>query len=85
MNESLIQSELVFTKDAKCRDCYRCLKACPVKAIKIENGQACILQNRCIDCNICIQNCAQDAISFKSDKAKFEALFLTQTIWRCKC
>lgn len=74
MNESLIQSELVFTKDAKCRDCYRCLKACPVKAIKIENGQAYILQNRCIDCNICIQNCAQDAISFKSDKAKLYEL-----------
>ncbi len=74
MNESLIQSELVFTKSAHCRDCYRCLKSCPVKAIKIENGQAYILQERCIDCNICIQNCAQGAISFKTDKSKLYKL-----------
>ena len=70
MDSSLLQSELVFTREAHCRDCYRCLKSCPVKAIKIENGQAYILEERCIDCNICIQNCAQGAISFKSDKNK---------------
>ncbi len=64
------QSELVFTKPAKCKDCYRCLKSCPVKAIKIKDGQAYIIEERCIHCNICIMNCAQDAISFMTNKSQ---------------
>lgn len=74
MDNSIIQSEYVFTKKANCQDCYRCLKACPVKAIKIKDGQAYIIEERCIHCNICVLNCAQNAISFKNDKDKFYEL-----------
>jgi iron only hydrogenase large subunit-like protein/uncharacterized Fe-S cluster-containing protein len=74
MDNSIIQSEYVFTQKAACQDCYRCLKSCPVKAIKVKNGQAYIIEERCIHCNICIQNCAQNAISFKNDKDKFYEL-----------
>jgi iron only hydrogenase large subunit-like protein len=74
MDNSITQCEYVFTKTAKCQDCYRCLKACPVKAIKIKNGQAYIIEERCINCNICAQNCAQNAIFYKNDKEKFYEL-----------
>ena len=33
-------------KEAECKDCYKCLKECPVKAIKIENHQAKIIRER---------------------------------------
>ena len=71
MDNSITQCEYVSTKQAKCRDCYRCLKSCPVKAIKIKNGQAYIIEERCINCNICAQNCAQNAIFYKNEKDKF--------------
>lgn len=74
MNSSITQSEYVFTHAASCKDCYRCLKSCPVKAIKIKDGQAYIIGDRCIECNICAQNCAQNAISYKNDKSKFYEL-----------
>ncbi|MDR0927290.1 MAG: PAS domain-containing protein [Ignavibacteria bacterium] len=74
MDTSIIQSDYIYTKPAKCRDCYSCLKSCPVKAIKIKDGQAYIIDERCIHCNICAQNCAQKAIVYKNDKDKFYAL-----------
>jgi len=77
MDNSIKQCEYVQTKEAKCQDCYRCLKACPVKAIKIKDGQAYIIEERCINCNICAQNCAQNAIFYKNDKEKFYELMKT--------
>jgi iron only hydrogenase large subunit-like protein len=74
MIDSIKQCEYVFTKSANCQDCYRCLKACPVKAIKIKNGQAYIIDERCINCNICAQNCAQNAIYYKNDTEIFYEL-----------
>ncbi|MCF8375686.1 MAG: 4Fe-4S binding protein, partial [Bacteroidales bacterium] len=32
--------QLVFTEKDKCRVCYTCVRECPVKAIKISDGQA---------------------------------------------
>ena len=32
--------QVVYTNQARCRDCYRCVRVCPVKAIRIEGGQA---------------------------------------------
>ena len=37
-------------KEAKCKNCYKCLKICPVKAIKIEDNQAKIIEDKCILC-----------------------------------
>ena len=39
---------VVYTNKAKCRDCNRCVRHCPVKAIKIENGQAQVIPEKCI-------------------------------------
>jgi iron only hydrogenase large subunit-like protein/uncharacterized Fe-S cluster-containing protein len=71
MDGNIKQNEYVFTKEAHCIDCYRCLKSCPVKAIKVKQGQAYIMKDRCIDCNICQMNCAQDAISYINHKKQF--------------
>lgn len=48
-------------KEAECKDCYKCLKECPVKAIKIENHQAKIIEERCILCGKCTLICPQNA------------------------
>lgn len=48
-------------KSARCKNCYKCLKECPVKAIKIENNQAVIIDERCILCGRCTIVCPQNA------------------------
>lgn len=57
---------LNFAK-ANCKNCYRCLRECPVKAIKIKNEQAEIVEDRCIGCGQCFGACPQDARKIKSD------------------
>ena len=48
-------------KEAKCKNCYKCLKNCPVKAIKIEENQAKVIEDRCILCGRCTLICPQNA------------------------
>jgi iron only hydrogenase large subunit-like protein/uncharacterized Fe-S cluster-containing protein len=59
--------QIVFTLTARCRDCYRCLRQCPVKAIRMKNGQAYVDDARCIACGTCIRECPQQAKSFRQD------------------
>lgn len=57
---------LNFSK-ANCKNCYKCLRYCPVKAIQIKDEQATIIEERCIGCGQCMRICPQDARKVKSD------------------
>ncbi|MGH4124492.1 MAG: [Fe-Fe] hydrogenase large subunit C-terminal domain-containing protein [Clostridium sp.] len=59
-------SNINFSK-AYCKNCYKCLRSCPVKAIKFENEQATIDEQRCIECGHCLTICPQNAREIKSD------------------
>lgn len=54
-------------KEAKCKNCYKCLKNCPVKAIKIEDNQARVIEDRCILCGKCTLICPQNAKKVHSE------------------
>lgn len=58
------QLSVVYTNKAKCRDCYRCIRSCPVNAIKIANEQASIIPEKCIACGTCILECPQEAKAY---------------------
>lgn len=58
---------IVFTNKAQCQDCNRCVRHCPVKAIKIENAQASVVPERCIHCGTCVRECPQHAKHFRND------------------
>jgi iron only hydrogenase large subunit-like protein/uncharacterized Fe-S cluster-containing protein len=60
-------TQIVFTDKARCRDCYRCVRACPVKAIGVKDGQAFVVEGRCIACGTCIRECPQAAKAFRMD------------------
>lgn len=52
---------------ANCKNCYKCLRSCPVKAIKFKNEQAEIVEDRCIACSHCLGICPQNARHIVSD------------------
>lgn len=60
-------SPVIFTNKARCRDCYRCVRVCPVKAIRMHAGQAYVVDDRCIGCGTCIRECPQKAKSYRND------------------
>ena len=55
---------------AQCKNCYKCVRSCAVKAIEVKNGQAQILDDRCILCGRCMEVCPQSAKKFLSDLDK---------------
>jgi ferredoxin len=40
----------IETIKQNCRRCYTCVRSCPVKAIRIVDGQASVVAERCIAC-----------------------------------
>ena len=67
--------QVVFTNKARCRDCYRCVRVCPVKAIRMSEGQAYVVEGRCIGCGTCVRECPQRAKSYRNDTQRAERLF----------
>src|SRR4030042_1963273 len=57
---------IVETIKDKCKRCYSCVRNCPAKAIKIEEGQAYVLEERCIGCGNCVKICSQNAKKIES-------------------
>lgn len=52
---------VVSTNPARCRDCYRCVRVCPVKAVRVTSGQAEVVPELCIECGSCVRACPQKA------------------------
>ena len=48
-------------KKSNCKNCYRCVRKCPIKAIRISGNQAHIIGNECILCGNCVVQCPQNA------------------------
>ena len=66
--------QLVYTVKDRCRVCYTCVRECPVKAIRIINGQATVIPERCIACGNCVRVCSQDAKVFLDCRERVKAM-----------
>ena len=45
----------VFTTENICHDCYKCIRHCPCKAIRIVDGRAGVIQDLCVACGMCVK------------------------------
>lgn len=66
--------EVINFSRANCKNCYKCIRTCPVKAIRMKNNQAEIVEQRCITCGTCLTVCPQNAKTVKSDVEKVKKL-----------
>ena len=57
----------LFTIKNDCQDCYKCVRECPVKAIKIEDNSAQIVPELCVACGKCYKVCPVRAKQDRDD------------------
>lgn len=65
-------------KKSNCKNCYKCIRHCPVKAIRFSGNQAHIIGNECILCGHCFVVCPQNAKEVVDSTEKVK-LFLQDT------
>ena len=61
-------------KKSNCKNCYKCIRHCPVKAIRFSGNQAHIIGNECILCGQCFVVCPQNAKQIVDETEKVRVL-----------
>lgn len=61
-------------KKSNCKNCYKCIRHCPVKSIRFSGNQAYIIGNECILCGQCFVSCPQDAKQIVDETEKVKVL-----------
>ena len=65
---------IVYTLYNECQDCYKCVRRCPVKSIRIQDGHACVIAEKCIECGRCVAHCPSQAKRVRNDLEKVRQL-----------
>ena len=61
-------------KKSNCKNCYKCIRHCPVKSIRFSGNQAHIIGNECILCGQCFVVCPQNAKQIVDEIEKVKVL-----------
>ena len=64
-------------KKSNCKSCFRCVRKCPIKAIRFSGNQAHIIGNECILCGNCVVQCPQNAKEIADGIEKVRVLIQT--------
>ncbi|MBO5409487.1 MAG: 4Fe-4S binding protein [Clostridia bacterium] len=67
-------SNCLTLKKSNCKNCYKCIRHCPVKAIRFSGNQAHIIENECILCGQCFVVCPQNAKQIVDETEKVKVL-----------
>ena len=72
-------SSCLTLKKSNCKNCYKCIRHCPVKSIRFSGNQAHIIGNECIYCGQCFVVCPQNAKQIVDDTEKARVLIQSGT------
>mgnify|MGYP004471735607 FL=1 len=67
-------ADCLMLKKSNCKNCYKCIRFCPVKSIRFSGNQAYIIGNECILCGHCFVVCPQDAKQIVDETEKVRVL-----------
>jgi iron only hydrogenase large subunit-like protein/uncharacterized Fe-S cluster-containing protein len=68
-------SEVLKLKKSNCKNCYKCIRHCPVNSIRFSANQAHIVGEECILCGQCFVVCPQNAKQIADGTESVKALF----------
>lgn len=68
----------IYTEKRECRDCYKCVRQCPVKAIRVKKGSAVVDHDLCIFCGRCVTVCPAGAKKVRDDLPRARQLLKTK-------
>lgn len=61
-------------KKSNCKNCYKCIRYCPVKSIRFSGNQAHLIESECILCGQCFVVCPQNAKEIVDETEKVKVL-----------
>ena len=64
----------IYTQQRECQDCHKCIRECPVKAIRVEDGYARVVPELCIMCGNCVLACPNSAKRVRDDLPSVKSL-----------
>ena len=64
----------IYTEKTQCQDCYKCIRECPVKAIRVERGHAMVVSELCVFCGHCVLACPAGAKRVRDDLSRARQL-----------
>lgn len=70
----------IYTEKTECQDCFKCIRECPVKAIKVENACAAVMPELCISCGHCVEICPNGAKHVRDDLERARRLLKEKEI-----
>lgn len=73
-----MNDNIIYTEKNDCQDCYKCIRECPVKAIKVENHTASIMIENCVYCGHCVTVCPAGAKRVREDVGTAKSLLQQQ-------
>lgn len=71
--------EFLRLKKSNCRNCYKCIRHCPVKSIRFSGNQAHIVGDECVLCGNCFVICPQNAREIRNDVEKAKVLLASES------
>lgn len=71
-------TECLISKKSNCKNCYKCIRNCPIKSIGFTGEQASILQGECVLCGKCVSVCPQHVKQIRDDLPLAKALLKSE-------
>lgn len=70
----MIKTAPVYTIENECQDCYKCVRHCHCKAIRIVNGKASVIPENCVSCGQCVKVCPSHAKKIRSERSRLRQM-----------
>ena len=73
----MIKTAPVYTTENECQDCYKCVRHCHCKAIRIVYGKASVIAENCVACGECVKVCPLHAKKIRTDLPRLRQMLGT--------